>query len=81
MLTIKVISGSKTCIHDETWPQLLSDLDQLREIMKITGTPAADFVVKLQSQDVSHIAAKPPKHNTDEAQWTVSGDNTYSVQI
>lgn len=31
----------------------LSDLDQLREIMKITGTPSADFIVKLQSQDVS----------------------------
>uniref|UniRef100_A0A8D3DH08 mitogen-activated protein kinase n=1 Tax=Scophthalmus maximus TaxID=52904 RepID=A0A8D3DH08_SCOMX len=27
-------------------------LDQLREIMKITGTPSGDFVVKLQSQDV-----------------------------
>uniref|UniRef100_A0A8C5FQW2 Protein kinase domain-containing protein n=1 Tax=Gadus morhua TaxID=8049 RepID=A0A8C5FQW2_GADMO len=27
-------------------------LDQLKEIMKVTGTPAADFVVKLQSQDV-----------------------------
>lgn len=37
--------------------------------MKITGTPAADFVVKLQSQDVSHTAAKPQKHNTDEAQY------------
>lgn len=28
------------------------DLDQLQEIMKVTGTPAGDFVVKLQSQDV-----------------------------
>uniref|UniRef100_A0A3P9PQX9 mitogen-activated protein kinase n=1 Tax=Poecilia reticulata TaxID=8081 RepID=A0A3P9PQX9_POERE len=28
-------------------------LDQLREIMKITGTPTPDFVLKLQSQDVS----------------------------
>uniref|UniRef100_A0A672F9I8 mitogen-activated protein kinase n=1 Tax=Salarias fasciatus TaxID=181472 RepID=A0A672F9I8_SALFA len=28
-------------------------LDQLREIMKITGTPTADFVAKLQSQDAS----------------------------
>uniref|UniRef100_A0A3Q0RCU2 mitogen-activated protein kinase n=1 Tax=Amphilophus citrinellus TaxID=61819 RepID=A0A3Q0RCU2_AMPCI len=26
-------------------------LDQLREIMKITGTPSPDFIVKLQSQD------------------------------
>uniref|UniRef100_A0A8C2A1C0 mitogen-activated protein kinase n=1 Tax=Cyprinus carpio TaxID=7962 RepID=A0A8C2A1C0_CYPCA len=28
-------------------------LDQLREIMKITGTPSPDFIMKLQSQDVS----------------------------
>lgn len=34
-------------------PEPLPDLDQLREIMKITGTPTPDFVVKLQSQDVS----------------------------
>lgn len=33
--------------------QLLTDLDQLREIMKITGTPTVDFVVKLHSQEVS----------------------------
>lgn len=30
-----------------------SDLDQLTEIMKITGTPTQDFVQKLHSQDVS----------------------------
>jgi len=30
-----------------------SDLDQLTEIMKITGTPSQDFVQKLKSQDVS----------------------------
>uniref|UniRef100_A0A8C4I2F2 mitogen-activated protein kinase n=1 Tax=Dicentrarchus labrax TaxID=13489 RepID=A0A8C4I2F2_DICLA len=28
-----------------------------QQIMKITGTPAADFIVKLQSQDVSHTPA------------------------
>lgn len=31
---------------------LSSDLDQLREILKITGTPGVDFVAKLKSQDV-----------------------------
>ncbi|XP_061617448.1 uncharacterized protein LOC133471680 isoform X1 [Phyllopteryx taeniolatus] len=39
-------------------------LDQLREIMKITGTPAADFVVKLQSQDAKNYLrglSKVPK--------------------
>ncbi|XP_051976568.1 mitogen-activated protein kinase 12-like isoform X2 [Xyrauchen texanus] len=29
-------------------------LDQLREIMKITGTPAPDFIMKLQSQDAKN---------------------------
>uniref|UniRef100_A0A8C0H541 mitogen-activated protein kinase n=1 Tax=Chelonoidis abingdonii TaxID=106734 RepID=A0A8C0H541_CHEAB len=32
-------------------------LDQLTEIMKITGTPTQDFVQKLQSQDVSILFA------------------------
>uniref|UniRef100_A0A4W5R8N8 mitogen-activated protein kinase n=1 Tax=Hucho hucho TaxID=62062 RepID=A0A4W5R8N8_9TELE len=30
-------------------------LDQLTEIMKITGTPTQEFITKLQSQDVSHV--------------------------
>lgn len=29
-----------------------SDLDQLTEIMKVTGTPTQEFISKLQSQDV-----------------------------
>eukprot|EP00064_Thunnus_orientalis_P012024 superscaffoldBa00001797_g12057 len=36
-------------------------LDQLREIMKITGTPAADFVIKLQSQDARNYIRSLPK--------------------
>ncbi|TRY81808.1 hypothetical protein DNTS_008241 [Danionella cerebrum] len=36
-------------------------LDQLREIMKITGTPAADFIVKLQSQDAKNYLRGLPK--------------------
>uniref|UniRef100_A0A8C4I467 mitogen-activated protein kinase n=1 Tax=Dicentrarchus labrax TaxID=13489 RepID=A0A8C4I467_DICLA len=36
-------------------------LDQLREIMKITGTPAADFIVKLQSQDAKNYIRSLPK--------------------
>uniref|UniRef100_A0A3Q4ATU3 mitogen-activated protein kinase n=1 Tax=Mola mola TaxID=94237 RepID=A0A3Q4ATU3_MOLML len=36
-------------------------LDQLREIMKITGTPTADFVVKLQSQDAKNYIRSLPK--------------------
>uniref|UniRef100_A0A8C7I877 mitogen-activated protein kinase n=3 Tax=Oncorhynchus TaxID=8016 RepID=A0A8C7I877_ONCKI len=30
-------------------------LDQLTEIMKVTGTPTQEFITKLQSQDVSHV--------------------------
>ncbi|KAF3704951.1 Mitogen-activated protein kinase 11 [Channa argus] len=36
-------------------------LDQLREIMKITGTPGADFVLKLQSQDAKNYIRSLPK--------------------
>ncbi|XP_051974984.1 mitogen-activated protein kinase 12-like isoform X1 [Xyrauchen texanus] len=36
-------------------------LDQLREIMKITGTPAPDFIVKLQSQDAKNYLRGLPK--------------------
>ncbi|XP_062860723.1 mitogen-activated protein kinase 12b [Trichomycterus rosablanca] len=36
-------------------------LDQLREIMKITGTPAPDFIVKLQSQDAKNYIRSLPK--------------------
>lgn len=34
-------------------PDLGVDLDQLKEIMKVTGTPPAEFVQRLQSADVS----------------------------
>lgn len=34
-------------------PDLGTDLDQLKEIMKITGTPPPEFVQKLQSAEVS----------------------------
>uniref|UniRef100_A0A4W5MF81 mitogen-activated protein kinase n=1 Tax=Hucho hucho TaxID=62062 RepID=A0A4W5MF81_9TELE len=36
-------------------------LDQLKEIMKITGTPTADFVTKLQSQDARNYIRSLPK--------------------
>lgn len=34
-------------------PDLGTDLDQLKEIMKVTGTPPPEFVQKLQSAEVS----------------------------
>uniref|UniRef100_A0A8C6TDX1 mitogen-activated protein kinase n=1 Tax=Neogobius melanostomus TaxID=47308 RepID=A0A8C6TDX1_9GOBI len=36
-------------------------LDQLREIMKITGTPTPEFVMKLQSQDARSYLRSLPK--------------------
>uniref|UniRef100_A0A672PW47 mitogen-activated protein kinase n=1 Tax=Sinocyclocheilus grahami TaxID=75366 RepID=A0A672PW47_SINGR len=36
-------------------------LDQLREIMKITGTPVPDFIMKLQSQDAKNYIRGLPK--------------------
>uniref|UniRef100_A0A8B9J4F5 mitogen-activated protein kinase n=1 Tax=Astyanax mexicanus TaxID=7994 RepID=A0A8B9J4F5_ASTMX len=36
-------------------------LDQLREIMKITGTPGQDFILKLQSQDAKNYIRSLPK--------------------
>ncbi|OXB69473.1 UNVERIFIED_CONTAM: hypothetical protein H355_006408, partial [Colinus virginianus] len=38
-----------------------SDLDQLTEIMKITGTPSQDFVQKLKSQDAKNYIRSLPK--------------------
>ncbi|KPP58221.1 hypothetical protein Z043_123973, partial [Scleropages formosus] len=37
------------------------DLDQLTEIMKITGTPTQEFIVKLQSQDAKNYIKRLPK--------------------
>lgn len=34
-------------------PELSGDLDQLKEILKVTGTPPDEFVQRLQSADVS----------------------------
>lgn len=34
-------------------PPCCSDLDQLTEIMKTTGTPSQEFIAKLESEDVS----------------------------
>ncbi|XP_027009760.2 mitogen-activated protein kinase 12b [Tachysurus fulvidraco] len=52
-------------------------LDQLREIMKITGTPAQDFIVKLQSQDAKNYIrslAKVPKKDLHSIFFKASSD-------
>ncbi|XP_037617148.1 mitogen-activated protein kinase 12b isoform X1 [Sebastes umbrosus] len=56
-------------------------LDQLREIMKITGTPAADFVVKLQSQDAKNYLrslSKVPKKDLHSL-FSKASSNAVSV--
>lgn len=42
-----------TLSHRLTLDPWSSDLDQLREIMKTTGTPTQEFISKLESEDVS----------------------------
>ncbi|XP_036862609.1 mitogen-activated protein kinase 12 isoform X3 [Manis javanica] len=42
-------------------PQLGADLDQLKEILKVTGTPPAEFVQKLQSADAKNYMKGLPE--------------------
>lgn len=42
-------------------PHLGTDLDQLKEIMKVTGTPPADFVQRLQSADAKNYMKGLPE--------------------
>lgn len=46
-----VLGGHPLPLH--CIPDLDTDLDQLKEIMKVTGTPPPEFVQKLQSAEVS----------------------------
>uniref|UniRef100_A0AAQ4NRG3 mitogen-activated protein kinase n=1 Tax=Gasterosteus aculeatus aculeatus TaxID=481459 RepID=A0AAQ4NRG3_GASAC len=56
-------------------------LDQLREIMKITGTPAADFVVKLQSQDAKNYIRSLPKVPKKDLQSVFSKASSNAVCV
>lgn len=46
-------AGWATLCSLQCVPDLGTDLDQLKEIMKVTGTPPPEFVQKLQSAEVS----------------------------
>uniref|UniRef100_A0A8B9RIM8 mitogen-activated protein kinase n=1 Tax=Astyanax mexicanus TaxID=7994 RepID=A0A8B9RIM8_ASTMX len=46
-------------------------LDQLTEIMKITGTPTQEFISKLQSQDVRHSLLHSQNKNYDKCVCSV----------
>uniref|UniRef100_A0AAR2JQ17 mitogen-activated protein kinase n=2 Tax=Pygocentrus nattereri TaxID=42514 RepID=A0AAR2JQ17_PYGNA len=50
-------------------------LDQLTEIMKITGTPTQEFISKLQSQDLSACALLPPAITVLESMLLLDPDS------
>ncbi|XP_056603662.1 mitogen-activated protein kinase 12b isoform X3 [Triplophysa dalaica] len=57
-------------------------LDQLREIMKITGTPAQDFIMKLQSQDAKNYIRglpKVPKKDLNTIFFKASSEEMFCV--
>uniref|UniRef100_F6ZTS0 mitogen-activated protein kinase n=1 Tax=Macaca mulatta TaxID=9544 RepID=F6ZTS0_MACMU len=51
-----LISGPPSCA-----PDLSADLDQLKEIMKVTGTPPAEFVQRLQSDEAKNYMKGLPE--------------------
>ncbi|MEQ2270169.1 Mitogen-activated protein kinase 12, partial [Xenotaenia resolanae] len=56
-------------------------LDQLREIMKITGTPTPDFVLKLQSQDARNYIRSLPKVPKKDLQLIFSKASSHALCI
>ncbi|XP_078797879.1 mitogen-activated protein kinase 12b isoform X1 [Oryzias latipes] len=56
-------------------------LDQLREIMKITGTPSPDFVVKLQSQDAKNYIRSLPKVPKKDLHYIFSKASSNAVCV
>ncbi|XP_058841454.1 mitogen-activated protein kinase 12-like isoform X1 [Acipenser ruthenus] len=56
-------------------------LDQLTEIMKITGTPTQDFIHKLQSQDAKNYIMSLPKVQKKDLQALFSKANPLAVSL
>uniref|UniRef100_A0AAY4B0W4 mitogen-activated protein kinase n=1 Tax=Denticeps clupeoides TaxID=299321 RepID=A0AAY4B0W4_9TELE len=56
-------------------------LDQLTEIMKITGTPTQEFICKLQSQDAKNYIAKLPKLKKKDLQTLLPKANPQAVSV
>ncbi|XP_005994304.1 mitogen-activated protein kinase 12 [Latimeria chalumnae] len=56
-------------------------LDQLMEIMKITGTPTQDFVQKLQSQDAQNYIKSLPKVQKKDFESIFKHPNPLAVSI
>uniref|UniRef100_A0A4W5RF70 mitogen-activated protein kinase n=1 Tax=Hucho hucho TaxID=62062 RepID=A0A4W5RF70_9TELE len=56
-------------------------LDQLTEIMKITGTPTQEFITKLQSQDAKNYVKSLPKVQKKDLQALFSKFNPQAVTV
>ncbi|XP_071756463.1 mitogen-activated protein kinase 12 [Centroberyx gerrardi] len=56
-------------------------LDQLTEIMKITGTPTQDFISKLQSDDAKSYIKSLPKVEKKDLQGVFSKVNPQAVSV
>nr|AXF94774.1 mitogen-activated protein kinase 12 [Lateolabrax maculatus] len=56
-------------------------LDQLTEIMKITGTPTQEFVSKLQSEDAKSYIKSLPKVEKKDLQKVFSTANPQAVSV
>ncbi|KAG9273088.1 mitogen-activated protein kinase 12 [Astyanax mexicanus] len=56
-------------------------LDQLTEIMKITGTPTQEFISKLQSQDAKNYIQRMPKLKKKDLQALMPGVNPQAITV
>ncbi|KAL0968482.1 hypothetical protein UPYG_G00267420 [Umbra pygmaea] len=56
-------------------------LDQLNEIMKITGTPTLEFITKLQSVDAKNYVKSLPKVQKKDLQAMFSNVNPQGVSV
>ncbi|TRY85222.1 hypothetical protein DNTS_009265 [Danionella cerebrum] len=56
-------------------------LDQLMEIMKITGTPSKEFTAKLQSADARNYIAKLPKHKKKDLRMLLPTVNPQAIHV
>ncbi|XP_027017865.2 mitogen-activated protein kinase 12 [Tachysurus fulvidraco] len=56
-------------------------LDQLTEIMKITGTPTQEFISKLQSQDAKNYIQKMPKLRKRDLQILMPDTNPQAIAV
>ncbi|XP_036441095.1 mitogen-activated protein kinase 12 [Colossoma macropomum] len=56
-------------------------LDQLTEIMKITGTPTQEFISKLQSQDAKNYILRLPKLKKKDLQALMPDVNPQAITV